>query len=102
MTQISDFVSEVEERNLDYLPERYDQFIDRNMENRDFDMQKINFNDFLEEPNEKDYSNLVRKINENERKLQNNDKKAKTIKNNSSLSINLEQIIDDSSKKEQE
>lgn len=50
-------------------------------------IEMINIDDFLEEPTEKDYDNLMKKINQNEQKLQSNDKPTSRISNNSSINL---------------
>lgn len=70
MTELSEYVKEIEEKNVDYLPKRYDEFIERNLSSRDFDLEKIKIDEFLEEPTERDYENLMKKINENEHQLE--------------------------------
>lgn len=55
----------METKNADFLPKRYDEFIDRNFRNQDMSIEMIRIDDFLEEPTEKDYENLMKKINQN-------------------------------------
>ena len=50
MTEISEYVQEMQDKNYDFLPKRYDEFIDRNLGNRDVQLQMIKIEDFLQEP----------------------------------------------------
>lgn len=65
MTEISDFVQEMEDKNSNYMPAWYDEFIDKNSTSKDIDIDKIQIGDYLNQPNQHDYDKLMRKINQN-------------------------------------
>lgn len=65
------------------------------------DIDKINIQDFINEPNEKDYDHLMKKINMNEKLLAEEDSADNASMRSShysskSSSVNLDAIIDDS------
>lgn len=64
------------------------------------DIDKINIQDFINEPNEKDYDHLMKKININEKLLAEEDSEGNQSMKSShysskSSSVNLDAIIDD-------
>jgi hypothetical protein len=62
MLEISRFINEVEMKNIDYYPEGYEEFVERNESQVFEDLDKININDFLIQPTERDYEKMQRKI----------------------------------------
>ena len=54
-TQLSNYVDDVESRNMEYFPDRYDAFLQDNLSrvrgDMDVDIQGVNIQDFMDEPN---------------------------------------------------
>ena len=65
MLEISRFINEVEMKNIDYYPEGYEEFVEQNESQLLEDLDKININDFLIQPTERDYEKMQRKIVKN-------------------------------------
>lgn len=65
MLEISRFINEVEMKNIDYYPEGYEEFVERNESQLLENLDKININDFLIQPTERDYEKMQRKIVKN-------------------------------------
>lgn len=49
-------------KNIDYYPEGYEEFVEKNESHTTQSLEKININDFLIEPTERDYEKIKRKI----------------------------------------
>lgn len=56
-------------KNIDYYPEGYEEFVERNESQLPENLEMININDFLIEPTENDYEKIQRKIKKNEKIL---------------------------------
>lgn len=66
--ELSRFIEDVQTRNIDVYPNQYEQFIRKNENNTS--IEKIDINDFIDEPNEKDYNHVMKKIRDNQKILQ--------------------------------
>ena len=60
----------METRNLEYYPREYDEFISKS---RCSEIEKVNIEDFMSEPNERDYENVWKAIDENDKKIEENE-----------------------------
>lgn len=85
---------------MEYYPNQYEAFVSLNMsrvnEDMDFSIEKINIQDFMEEPSERDYDKLMRRINDNDQMIEGGRRSSE--KSHTESSVNLEEIIDGTEK----
>ena len=86
LKDIEKYVSEMESRNMELLPTSYDRAISRADITNVEDLEKIDLNDFMGEPTEGDYEQVMKKIEEFDKKLD-----SEQIEE----SIDLEEIVND-------
>lgn len=76
---------------MEYYPNQYEAFVSLNMsrvnEDMDFSIEKINIQDFMEEPSERDYDKLMRRINDNDQMIEGGRRSSE--KSHTESSVNL-------------